>query len=95
MGSGRRGGDRGRREGPGWPEMEGQAAERVTQCQVFGQGLPAEELEEALQELMSTVESKSYSITQSMLWSKKNYTQTATTEKNLAFIISGIYSDSA
>ena len=71
MGSGRRGGDRGRREGPGWPEMEGQAAERVTQCQVLGQGLPAEELDEALQELISTVESKSYSITSSMLWSNK------------------------
>ena len=71
MGSGRRGGDRGRREGTGWPEEEGQAAERVPQCQVFGQGLSAEELDEALQELISTVESKSYLITQSMLWSNK------------------------
>ena len=45
MGAGR-GGGRGGEDQP-WAEVEGQAAERVSQCQVFLQGFPDQELEES------------------------------------------------
>ena len=42
MGRAGRGGDRGGEEGR--PAVEGEAVERVTQCQVFTQAAPAEQL---------------------------------------------------